>query len=228
MGISNQEIKATITPLRLIFWGGLICIFDLTISQTVNGEGWKFDLINDFVGMLMITWGVHQLRKIDLHDRYRKAILFVTFIAVLSCIEALHGHLVYDTPPLVSFMLSALGAMTMAATVTFCLAMRWLCSEAHLQRSEQSWRTTTVLFVIFYLIPVGLFYCAAAIAIVTETSFSINLGPVGLLLLPVFCIPLVHLFVSTSRMKVDAESNGNIGHQVAALDGDSAALHPQQ
>ena len=57
---------------------------------------------------------------------------------------------------------------------------------------------------------------------------GINNALVGLLLLPVFCVPLVHLFVSTSRMKVDAESNGNIGHQVAALDGDSAALHPHQ
>ena len=213
MSISNRTPRTAITPLRLIFWGGLICVFDFTFSLTTNGEGWKFDIINDLVGMLMITWAVFQLGKINVHERYRTAMLFVTVIAVLSCLDALHGHFVYDTPALVSFLLSVLGVLAVAATVVFCIAMRWLSSETGLQRSERSWRTTTLLFVIIYLIPIGLFYFAAAIAIATGTSFNINLGQAGLLLMPVFCIPLVHLFVSTSRMKADAESMANIGQQ---------------
>ncbi len=218
MSISNRDIQTTLTPLRLIFWGGLICVFDFTFSQTVNGEGLKFDLINDLVGMLMITWSVYQLGKVDLHDRYRTAMLFVIIIASFSCLDALHGHFIYSTPPAISFLLSVLGALAMAATVVFCIAMRWLCREAGLQRSEQSWKTTTLLFVIIYLLPLGLFYCAAAIAVATSTSFNINLGPAGLLLMPVFCIPLIHLFVSTSRMKVDVETSLNID-PLGAADG---------
>jgi hypothetical protein len=227
MSISNRDTQTTVTPLRLIFWGGLICVFDFTFSQTVNGEGWKFDIINDLVGMLMITWGVYQLGKISLHDRYRTAMLFVTVIAVLSCLDAFHGHFIYETPPLLSFLLSVLGALAVAATVVFCIAMRWLCSEAGLRRSKRSWRITTLLFVFIYLIPLGLFYCAAAIAIATKTSFNINLGPAGLLLMPVFCIPLIHLFISTSRMKNESQMSTDTGQQ-NALDGDSAALHPHQ
>jgi hypothetical protein len=204
MSISKRDIQTLITPLRLIFWGGLICVFDFTFSQT--SEGWKFDIINDFVGMLMITWGVYQLGKIGLHDRYRTAMLFVRIIATLSCLDAFHDHFIYDTPPLILFLLSVLSIAAMVATVVFCIAMRWLSSEAGLQRSERSWRTTTLCFVFIYLIPLGLFYCAAAIAIATGTSFHLNLGLAGLLLMPVFCIPLIHLFVSTSRMKADAEA----------------------
>ena len=77
MSISIGEIRRTILPLRLVFWGGLICVFDLTFSQTVNGEGWEFDVLNDFVGMFMITWGVFQLAKIHVHERYCTATLFV-------------------------------------------------------------------------------------------------------------------------------------------------------
>ncbi|EUA02441.1 hypothetical protein I545_6655 [Mycobacterium kansasii 662] len=52
----------------------------------------------------------------------------------------------------------------MIATVVFCVAMRWLSEEAGLQRSAKSWKVTTWLFVIIYLIPVGSLSCAAAIA----------------------------------------------------------------
>jgi hypothetical protein len=206
MSISHHHIAQTVIPLRLIFWGALICLFDFTFAQKTNGTGWKCDVINDLIGMLMITGAVYKLGKIPVHDRYRKAMLFVTVMAVLSCLHALHDHFVYRVPSALSFCLSIQSALAMVATVVFCLAMRWLCREAGMERSERSWKITTGLFTCIYLIPLGLFYCAVAIAIVTENSFSFQFGPAGLLLLPVFCIPLVHLFLSTSRMKADAES----------------------
>ena len=202
----RQTITTTISPLRLIFWGGIICIFDLTLSQTrANDEGWKFDFINDFVGMLMITWGVFQLGKIDLHTRYLIAMKFVMTVAVLSSLDALHDHFIYDSPAFVSLLQSMLGALALAATVVFCVAMQWLCREADLRRSERSWRTTTLLYILIYLIPLGLIEGASAIAVVTGASFNLDLGLAGLLLLPVFCLPLIHFFVSTSRMKADAK-----------------------
>jgi len=210
VSLSIGDIRRTLSPLRLIFWGGLICVLDITFSETVNGSGWKFDILNDFVGMLMITWGVLQLAEIAVHDRYRTAMSFVKVVAVLSCVDAFHAHFIYDTPPLIAFLLSILGIAAMIATVLFSVAMRWLSVEADLRYSAQSWRTTTFLFVLIYLIPLGLFYCAAAIAIATGTSFNINLGPAGLLLVPVFFIPVIHLFISTSRMGVEADSAQNL------------------
>ena len=200
------DIKSVILPLRLIFWGGLIVVIDLTYSQTVNGVGWRFDFVNDAVGMLMIVWGTSRLGKIRVDDRYRTAMRFVTISAVLSLLDAIHGHFIYDTPPAVAFFFSVVGVAAMIATVVFCVAMRWLSETVGLQRSARSWKITTLLFVIVYLIPLGLLACAAAVAIAMGSPFNIQLGPVGLLLVPVFCVPLIHFFVSTSRMKADAES----------------------
>ena len=199
-------IRSAISPLRWIFWGALICLVDLTYSQTVNGVGWRFDFANDAVGVLMILWGTSRLAKIRVHDRYRSALRFVTITAVFSLLDAIQHHFIYDTPAAVALFFSLVGVAEMIGTVVFCVAMRWLSEGAGLQRSAKSWKITTWLFVIIYLIPLGSLSCATAIAIAMRSPFNIQLGPAGLLLVPVFCVPLIHFFVSTSRMKTDAQS----------------------
>jgi len=210
MTVSVDEIRNTVTPLRLVFWGGLLCVLDFSFSETANGEGWKCDILNDFVGMVMITWAVFRLAGIKVNDRYAAAMVFVKVTAVLSCVDALHDHFIYPRPPALSFVLTLLGAAAMVATLLFCLAMRWLSMAAGLWRSAKSWGVSAVLFTVIYVVPLGLFYLAAAVAIATESSFHIELGAAGLLLLPVFFIPLIHLFVSTSRMKNEAESTATV------------------
>ena len=204
--VAVSDIKSVISPLRLIFWGALIVLVDLTYGKTVNGVGWRFDFLNDAVGMLLIVKGTFRLAKIRVNDSYRTAMRFVTITAVLSLLDAIHSHFIYDTPPAVALLASLVGIASMIAMVVFCVAMRWLSEAAGLARAARSWKTTTLLMVIVYLIPIGVLSCAAAIAIATGSPFNIQLGPAGLLLVPVFCVPLIHFFVSTARMKTDAAS----------------------
>jgi hypothetical protein len=210
MSVQSDGIRRVISPLRLIFWGGLICVFDFKINQ--------FDLLNDLVGMIMITWGVFKLSNITVHDRYSTAMLYTKVVAMLSCLDALHGLFAYQVPPFLSTVQSLLGVAAMIATVVFCVAMRWLSIEARLGASARSWRATTVLFTVIYLIPLGVFYCAVAVAGAMGETFNIDLGPAGLLLLPLLLAPLVHLFVSTSRMRREAKVIADVGQQHAAPD----------
>jgi len=53
-------------------------------------------------------------------------------------------------------------------------------------------------------------YLAGMFAMLTGNSFHFNLGLTGLLLPPVFIVPVVHLFVSTSRMKRECESTPDV------------------
>lgn len=154
--------------------------------------------------MLMITWAVHRLSGFSKQQRYAKQMMFVLIAALLGWLNALHAHLIYDTPTPIAFLSNLISLIGLVATVVFCRAMRGLCEELGLRRSHASWQVTTALFVLIYLLPLGLFYLAALVAIATQSSFNIDLGPAGLLLIPVFLVPVIHLFISTSRMKNEA------------------------
>ena len=101
----------------------------------------------------------------------------------------------------IQFLLSILALIYLAAIVVFCSSMMFLCETNHLPRAAGSWRFTRLLFILIIVVPIGLVYFAGMVAMLGGTSFRLNLGPAGLVLLPVFATPVIHLFVSTSRMK---------------------------
>jgi len=203
--MTTESIKRAITPLRLIFWGGLLCIFDVSISQTVNGEGFKFDFLNDALGAILIAVGVFRLAALPVPGRYAAAMTFAGVVSILEIVDAIREHFIQPWPDVVYVLAPLLSLAALAAIMVFCLAMRRFCLKAAMPSEARSWKVTTVLFVVIYVVPLGPFYMAALVAMATNTSFNIDLGPAGLLLMPVFAIPLIHLFVSTSRMKRAAE-----------------------
>jgi hypothetical protein len=205
--MTNDDVRRSILPLRLIFWGALLCILNITFSFTSNGTGFKFDILDDTVGASMIAWGVFRLAGIDVHRRYAVVMSLLKPVVVLKILDTIRDHFILEWPPLVSFILLVFSIVCLVAVIAFCAAMRWFCEEVPLAEASRSWRTTTVLFVVIYCIPLGLFYSAAILAMLTGRSFQIDLGPIGLLLIPVFLIPVIHLFVSTSRMRRAAEES---------------------
>lgn len=190
--MTPQNVRAAIGPLRLVFWGGLICVLHLKL----NG----FDILNDVIGMLMITVGVCMLLALRVHNRYAVAMQFVTAVSVLAVLNAVRSQFSMDLPSLLILVSHAFSFVSLIAVVIFCIAMRWFCEEYHLDRAARSWQTTTWLFGVIYLVPLGLFHLACCVAVVTGKSFRIDFGLLILILLIVFAVPLIHLFVSTSRM----------------------------
>jgi len=209
--VGPAQVREAVTPLRMIFWGGLLCVFDFTFTTSSGGTGFKCDILNDVVGMILITIGVFRLGSMRISEGYAAAMTFVRVIAVLATIDAVREVFLFAVPPMARVGLFLLGVACMVATVLFCVAMRRFCRAAALAEAERSWQVTTILFVVIYLVPLGLFYLIAAGAIVTESSFNIELGVFGLLLLPVFAVPIIHLFISTSRMKRAAEQGPPAG-----------------
>jgi hypothetical protein len=203
--MSPRDVLRATGPLALIFWGGLLCVFDLTFTQTTNGQGFKCDVLNDAVGTLLIAVGVSRLAALPVPGRYRSAMRFVQLVAILAVLNAVRAHFVVPLPAAVQAALALFGLVTLAAIVTFCVAMRWLCEHAGLRAAARSWAVTTVLFVVIYLLPLGGLYVVMAGAAATGREFQLKLGPAALLLVLVFAIPLIHLFVSTVRMRRAAE-----------------------
>jgi hypothetical protein len=197
----------------MIFWGGLLCIFDITFTQTTNGRGFKCDILDDTLGAILIAVGVFKLSAIAVHGQYATVMRFVQVVSVLEVLNTIRAHFIMPLPPLVHIVLNLFGLVTLLAIVAFCIAMRWFCVEAGLSTAARSWNVTTWLFVLIYLLPLGLLYSVTAVAMASGQSFNIDLGPAGLLLLLVFAVPVVHLFVSTSRMKRGAETLVSVGPQ---------------
>jgi len=131
--------------------------------------------------------------------------LFVRIVSVLVTLEALYDQFLIRTPNFIIYVMTALSLVALAAIIVFCIAMRWLSTEARLLESAQSWKATTTLFVIIYTIPLGLFYAASLVAIATGESFYFNRNSVfAIVALIALFVPLIHLFISTSRMKNEA------------------------
>jgi hypothetical protein len=200
------EIDSAIGPLRAIFWGGLLVVIDFSFSSTTNGTGFKLDILNDTLGWILILWGVVQLRGFAVDARFASRMGIAVLFAIINLINSLREFIVTDWPEWVGIFSLLLGIGNLVAIVLFCSAMIQLAMAAGLERSPDSWRTTRILFIVIYVVPLGLFWLAALVAMATGESFNINLGPAFLLVLLLFLVPLVHLFVSTSRMRREAES----------------------
>jgi hypothetical protein len=197
-----MKSNTLIPPLRAIFWGALICVLDIRF----NG----FDVLNDFPGTLLVTWGVFRLASIPVHPRYSKAMLFSKIMAVVACFTSLYDQFPHPEPQAVQLLLSILSIASLAAIIVFCVCMQWLSSRAGFGHSAKSWKTTTLLFSFIYFIPLGLTHWASILYTITGKQFHFDLGPAALILLPLFFLPLIHFFISTSRMKNEAESSGSI------------------
>jgi hypothetical protein len=200
--LSWQHVQTAIRPLRWISIGGIFWIVDITL--TFN-RGFRLDILDDTIGTLLITFGVFRLAAIPVGGHYRAVMNFVKVVAIASVVETAMKHFVFVPSTGLAVVLNILGLSQLAATILFCLAMNWFCMEAGMPQVARTWRITFVLFCVIYALPLGFAYFASFVAMTGGTSFHANVGPWALLLLPVFLLPVVFLFVSTSRMRRAAE-----------------------
>jgi len=133
------DSKRVIVPLRLIFWGIIVCILGIQINH--------FDIINDFAGMVMITWGVIALSRVPISVSYQRWMAFSIVVAVISTIVTFFTEVLYPlkliqtpTPTMTFWTLAMLWSLTMVAgTVVFLRCMREYCSVMNWERVIASW-----------------------------------------------------------------------------------------
>ncbi len=201
-----QHMAMIIRSLRLIFWGMLICIIDITLTVQSGRQGFRFDIINDVIGMIMITAGVVALRRLEVHTRYHRALTLVRDIGLVGCVYAVLEHFFYPPPDFMRVIASILGLLNLLAILIFTFSMGWLCRAAGLARSEGHWRVNCQLWIFFHLIPLGLHYMVSILGVAGHSWRSnFEWGGIVLLMIAILCVPLIHLFISTSRMDQEAK-----------------------
>jgi nitrite reductase/ring-hydroxylating ferredoxin subunit len=204
--ISAQIVKQSITPLRILFWGELLYLFDFNFGQTTNGKGFTFDILNDSVGAILIALAVFRLGAIPVHSRYTIVMKFVQVMAVLAVLLAILSDFTIPLSPMVLFLLSPFGLMHSVAIVALCVAMQWFCAEAHLFDASWRWLVTAVLWVVIDLIPTNALRISTAWAVTLDAPFNMDVEYIDLLPLLVFAASFIFLFVSISRMRGATEA----------------------
>ena len=190
--ISDFDVRQSLGPLRQIFWGALLWLLDIQI----NG----FDILNDVLATVIIAVGVTRLARVDVSDKYRAAMGFVKVTAYVSVVSAA-VQMVNGLPQALVVPLTIISLAQLAATITFCIAMQWFCLEAGLTKSATSWRLTTILFAWLFAAPLGVVFGAILVSQATDARWSFRLGASVLFVLAVLLVPIIHFFISTSRMK---------------------------
>ncbi|MEM7457136.1 MAG: hypothetical protein AAF456_22530 [Planctomycetota bacterium] len=205
---------AAISALRFIFWGGLLCLLDIHFTQTssYNGveSGFRFDLLNDVFGMILIWLGVLGLSRFEVNASYAKEMSFIKMACLVGTIVAVDGHFLYEDPTLIALLRVAAGMVTLAATFLFCVSMKRFADTYGLPTSSRSWKTTRNLVLVLWVAPVGLSHTISILGLVTGSDTAFNLGLLALPILLMMLVPLVHIFISTSRMKNEIESGGHL------------------
>jgi hypothetical protein len=198
--LDRKQVIAAVKPLRFIFWGGLLWLFDLTFTYTSNGSGFRIDLLDDTVGTLLITVAVFRLSRAPVSIRYERVMVFLKTVAIASVISTAIHHVVFEKPSVFVVMDNLFGLCQLLATILFCTAMQWFSQAADLHKPADSWRVTSLLFIVLYVVPLGILYIVSLGATLTGSTLRLDIGFWIIPLLMIFAIPIAHLFISTSRM----------------------------
>ena len=194
---SIPGLRRAVPSLRFIFWGALINVVDLRI----NG----IDLLNDILGMVLVSIGAWRLAGLRVEATYRKGTLFAAVVALLSLLAAIleHGR---ATPATRAYG-EAVGLLEIAAIGVFGWMMVRLCRAAELPDVAADWTVTLKWFLWVYVGLVGLFRAAAALWLMAGRprlplpSIHVSAWVVGLLLLlGLLLVPWIRMFGSTSRL----------------------------
>ena len=196
----RKRLRKALSPLRAIFWGGLFCIFDFNLAVQATGGRRAFDVLNDGLGMLLITGGVIALASENVDSTYDALLSFAIAVAGLWTFGAFSKQLFPLWFGRLQPLMPYFQLVGLVATVGFCMAMKRLCAAVSQPPLARSWRTTALLFaysvgsssilvVVLYLLLPGASRVLAYATYLVVAGYVLSLG---------------HLFVSTSRMASQA------------------------
>ena len=140
--------KKNTNPFRLIFWGVLVCV--------VDWDAGGFDILNDFIGMLMILWGVAALSLVTVSKRYRRGMALVVVMTALSTVLSFYFDFLaplipmlptWSPRPSAGFFAAFFGGclIFLCVIIVFYRCMMEFCAAQKWENSFDSWGYSTRL-----------------------------------------------------------------------------------
>jgi hypothetical protein len=206
----NDWLKETIVPLRLIFWGTLIVVIDFNINS--------FDLINDFIGMVMITAALGKLCRLPVSKLYHTEMFWNYVISFVATIIDFFGEIITLTiQPITISSFTILGFVSelvllfcLWRCLSFCRCMEEICESKNLSRCSESWQYSRSLIAYGMIVPFISFFLFLYTTEILNIQNQVKEISIVLMFLVVglFVWGIIHFLMSVSRM-INAVSVGN-------------------
>lgn len=202
--LSLADLRRSILPLRLVFWGAVLCVVDFRIRSEIG----TIDLVSDFAGTALVLAGLWMLSGIRVDAVYRRGMRF----AAVAALASLAGQLVDFAPA--SLQRSArpfvelAGLLEVAAVAVFARMMVRLARSAELPDVAADWARTFKWFLGCFVAPLGLLRAAGMLWLMAGSPrLPLPPFPVAFWLAAILgffamlLIPWIRLFMSTSRLR---------------------------
>lgn len=155
-------------------------LLDLSIYRGVL----RIDLLNDFVGAIMILLGIRVIRgMVLLNDEYKLAMDIAFYAAIIQVILSIETFFTIRLTGWVSVVTSFLDLFAFVGIVMFCKGMKIFSGVNGMELSRDRWAITEKLFFWSYLILYGGCSMIYSIIVVVRTSEPLIISRwVGLIL----------------------------------------------
>lgn len=198
--IHREDIIHAVRPLRRIFWGALLVLVDISFSLDFGEIGLRLDLLDDTLGMLLITLAVGRLRDIPMGGWYGTRMVFLHWVAIVALLDSFLQHFIFPKPWLLASLSLVMPFVMIAALLVLCACMRDVCRAATLSGEAQRWQRAFALFLVFCGIPSVLLVMveSGVLTVGLPAHFTPTPGMLWIGLL--FLVPPLYFFRATSSM----------------------------
>jgi len=189
----------------------IIVVLDINYFQTTNGTGFKFDLISDLVGSIIVYVGVIRISKYEVLDfSYRYKMRFVIFAASSQILLSIFDFAIHSMPGFMTSINNLLSILMHCAFIVFCITMATFSEERALGTSRIRWGIARRLFLWLNLITTGVYAILNELySLGNNPSYSlVTVGGFGLVLVFIMMfIPLIYFLTTIHQMKKEIVAN---------------------
>lgn len=197
---------------NLIIWGVLLVALDFSFSSTRNGVGIEFDILNDFIGSVMIFLSLLKISKIKVEEpSFNNKMNYILTISILYIFYSISNLLIFPIIAWVSFLKNVLLLVFLSGTILFIDVMIIISKEKSFNLSRENFILTKKLFFWINLLPLSIYIIFAVLNNLNRSYQynllnEINFG-VGIIIILILFIPKIHLIFSLIRLKKENKEN---------------------
>jgi hypothetical protein len=199
--MDRNTAEVAYQALGRIFWGVLICVLDFNLSTTTNREGFKFDVISDVIGAILIVRGLGQLQPLVFDRQYAGILSFCYIVAMVEVLEAIVDHFIIQWPLPLGIAYGIWSLVSLYAVFRFCGSMRIFCFSATLFETEATWITSERFILWLVLIPAIGMQIVGLMATGAGPRGLASLGPLVIAVAVAALVALIHLLLSIARTR---------------------------